>query len=92
MIGFMALSGLAIYLAEMRRNHPRDVTDVTFTLGMLALGVIGLVLITRRSRAVGVPPWVTLFGIVLAAYLAPVLAAIIMAGLLIAPGKARPAS
>lgn len=88
LIGFLGLSVLVFVLFWLRGDDPQGLSGSAFLPGVLALVAALAVLVARRSRAAGVPPWVVFLGIGLAAWLMPGLLAIILLGLLLAPGKA----
>lgn len=86
---FLVLAGLAFLMTTLWDNYPREVSDGVMTLGMLAIAALGLLLVACRSRAAGLPPWVTFLGIAVFAYPMPWVPVVILGLLLILPNETR---
>jgi len=91
-LGFaLILVGLLLSLVWLQDTYPRTVPQNVFLLGTLAIGAVAALVIALRSRAAGVAPWITFFGIGFAAYLGPWGLALILGALVLAPGRERAA-
>jgi hypothetical protein len=71
LVGALGLSGLLFLLALLRDTFPRGLAGDAFFVAALALGLASALLVACRSRAAGVPPWITFLAIGSTALMAP---------------------
>lgn len=85
----LILTGLLVSVAWLQSKYPRQVSDDAFLLAGLVICAVGALVIALRSRAAGVPPWVTFLGMGCAGYFAPWGIALIVGALLLMPSTEK---
>lgn len=88
---FLILTGVAFLISTLWESNPREAVAAVLRLSMLAIAALGLLLVACRSRAAGIPPWVTFLGIAVFAYPIPWILILILGVLLIWPNDTRTA-